>query len=106
MHIGDYYYNGHQFIKASRLYEQVVERFPETAEAVQARQLLAYLADAEADSLYSEGMALYDEGEFEQAIAVLEEVIERYPNTPRPRRRRGAISGFPITRWTTGAWLL
>ena len=65
MHLGDYYYNGHQFIKASRLYEQVVERFPETAEAVQARQLLAYLADAEADSLYSEGMALYDEGEFD-----------------------------------------
>ena len=30
MHLGDYYYNGHQFIKASRLYEQVVERFPET----------------------------------------------------------------------------
>ena len=27
MHIGDYYYNGHQFLKASRLYEQVVERF-------------------------------------------------------------------------------
>ena len=82
MHLGDYYYNGHQFLKASRLYEQVVERFPETGEAVQARQLLAYLADSEADSLYSEGMALYDEGEFERAIAVLEEVIERYPNTP------------------------
>ena len=40
MHIGDYYYNDHHFLKASRLYEQVVERFPETAEAVQARQLL------------------------------------------------------------------
>ena len=82
MHIGDYYYNGHQFLKASRLYAQVVERFPETAEALQARQLLSYLADAEADSLYTEGMVLYDQGEFVQAIAVLEEVIGRYPNTP------------------------
>ena len=82
MHLGDYYYNGRQFLKASRLYAQVVERFPETAEAVQARQLLVYLADAEADSLYSEGMALYDQGEFVRAIAVLKEVISRYPNTP------------------------
>ena len=105
MHIGDYYYNGHQFIKASRLYEQVVERFPETAEAVQARQLLAYLADAEADSLYSEGMALYDEGEFGQAIAVLEEVIERYPNTPSEAAARCniGVSYYQMDNWRLAA---
>ena len=105
MHIGDYYYNGHQFLKASRLYEQVVERFPETAEAVQARQLLAYLADAEADSLYSEGMALYDEGEFVRAIAVLEEVIERYPNTPSEAAARCniGVSYYQMDNWRLAA---
>lgn len=105
MHLGDYYYNGHQFIKASRLYEQVVERFPETAEAVQARQLLAYLADAEADSLYSEGMVLYDEGEFERAIAVLEEVIERYPNTPSEAAARCniGVSYYQMDNWRLAA---
>ena len=105
MHIGDYYYNGHQFIKASRLYEQVVERFPETTEAVQARQLLAYLADAEADSLYSEGMALYDEGEFVRAIAVLEEVIERYPNTPSEAAARCniGVSYYQMDNWRLAA---
>ena len=105
MHLGDYYYNGHQFIKASRLYEQVVERFPETTEAVQARQLLAYLADAEADSLYSEGMALYDEGEFERAIAVLEEVIGRYPNTPSEAAARCniGVSYYQMDNWRLAA---
>ena len=105
MHLGDYYYNGHQFIKASRLYEQVVERFPETTEAVQARQLLAYLADAEADSLYSEGMALYDEGEVERAIAVLEEVIERYPNTPSEAAARCniGVSYYQMDNWRLAA---
>ncbi|MDE2753233.1 MAG: tetratricopeptide repeat protein [Gemmatimonadota bacterium] len=81
MHMGDYYYNGRQLPQASRFYEQVVERYPETAEAGQARQLLAHIADAEADSLYRAGMALYDEGEFTRAITVLEEVIARFPDT-------------------------
>ena len=105
MHLGDYYYNGHQFLKASRLYEQVVERFPETGEAVQARQLLAYLADAEADSLYSEGMALYDEGELERAIAVLEEVIARYPNTPSEAAARCniGVSYYQMDNWRLAA---
>ncbi len=105
MHVGDYYYNGHQFLKASRLYEQVVSRFPETAEAVQARQLLAHLADAEADSLYTEGMALYDEGEFERAIAVLQEVIERYPNTPSEAAARCniGVSYYQRDNWRMAA---
>lgn len=105
MHIGDYYYNGHQFLKASRLYAQVVERFPETGEALQARQLLAYLSDAEADSLYSEGMALYEEGEFERAIAVLEEVIAQYPNTPSEAAARCniGVSYFQLTDWRRAA---
>ena len=105
MHLGDYYYNGHQFLKASRLYTQVVERFPETAEAVQARQLLAYLADAEADSLYSEGMAFYDEGEFERAIAVLEEVIARYPNTPSEAAARCniGVAYYQMDNWRLAA---
>ena len=105
MHIGDYYYNGHQFLKASRLYGQVVERFPETAEALQARQLLAYLSDAEADSLYSEGMALYDEAEFERAIAVLEEVIAQYPNTPSEAAARCniGVSYYQLKDWRRAA---
>ena len=105
MHIGDYYYNGHQFLKASRLYAQVVERFPETAEALQARQLLAYLADSEADSLYTEGMTLYDQGEFVRAIEVLEEVIERYPNTPSEAAARCniGVSYYQMDYWRQAA---
>lgn len=105
MHIGDYYYNGRQFLKASRLYAQVVERFPETAEALQARRLLAYLADASADSLYTEGMALYDEGEFVRAIAVLEEVIECYPGTPSEAAARCniGVSYYQMDNWRLAA---
>lgn len=105
MHIGDYYYNGHQFLKASRLYAQVVDRFPETAEALQARQLLAYLSDSEADSLYSEGMVLYEEGEFARAIAVLEAVIAQYPNTPSEAAARCniGVSYFQLADWRRAA---
>ena len=105
MHIGDYYYNGHQFLKASRLYAQVVDRFPETAEALQARQLLAYLSDAEADSLYSKGMVLYEEGEFARAIAVLEAVIAQYPNTPSEAAARCniGVSYFQLADWRRAA---
>ena len=82
LHLGDFYYNGQNFVKASRLYEQVVERFPETQEAVQARQVLVYLNDVEADSLYRTGMDLFDIQEYERAIQILQQVIEAYPDTP------------------------
>ena len=72
---------------------------------MQARQLLAHLADAEADSLYTEGMALYDEGEFVRAIAVLEEVIVRYPNTPSEAAARCniGVSYYQMDNWRLAA---
>lgn len=101
LHLGDYYYNGREFAKATQLYTQVAERFPETEEALQARRVLIYLADIEADSLYTEGMALYDRGEFAQAIAVLQEVIERYPNTPSEAAARCNIG---VSHHQLGDW--
>ena len=101
LHLGDYYYNGRKFAKATQLYTQVVERFPETEEALQARRVLIYLADIEADSLYTEGMVLYDRGEFAQAIAVLQEVIERYPNTPSEAAARCNIG---VSHHQLGDW--
>ena len=64
--------------------------------------MLIYLADIEADSLYTEGMVLYDRGEFAQAIAVLQEVIERYPQ--HPQRGRGTLHyrRFPPSVGATG----
>ena len=82
LHLGDFYYNGQQFAKASQLYEQVVARFPQTREAVQAQQVLLYLNDVEADSLYKEGMVWFDAQEYERAIEVLQQVIKTYPDTP------------------------
>ena len=101
LHLGDYYYNGRKFAKATQLYTQVVERFPETEEALQARRVLIYLADIEADSLYTEGMVLYDRGEFAQAIAVLQEVIERYPSTPSEAAARCNIG---VSHHQLGDW--
>ena len=82
VNLGDYYYNEARFAKATGLYEEVSARFPETQEAVQAQQVLLYLSDVEADSLYQQGMALFDSTEYEQAIPVLKRVIEDYPGTP------------------------
>ena len=78
-----------------------MERFPETEEALQARRVLIYLADIEADSLYTEGMVLYDRGEFAQAIAVLQEVIERYPSTPSEAAARCNIG---VSHHQLGDW--
>ena len=101
LHLGDYYYNGREFARATELYTQVVERFPETEEALEARRVLLYLADIEADSLYTEGMALYDRGEYARAIAVLQDVIERYPGTPSEAAARCNIG---VSHHQLGDW--
>lgn len=82
LHLGDYYYNEQKFAKASQLYTELVARFPETQEALQAHQLLVGLSDVEADSLYQQAMRRYDAEEFEVAVDLLQQVVDRYPGTP------------------------
>ncbi|MEW6755106.1 MAG: tetratricopeptide repeat protein [Candidatus Latescibacterota bacterium] len=82
LHLGDYYYNEAKFAKATELYRQVVERFPQTSEAIQAEQVLVALSDVAADSLYQVGMRHFDAGEYAQAIGLLEQVVVQYPHTP------------------------
>ncbi|MEW6753732.1 MAG: tetratricopeptide repeat protein [Candidatus Latescibacterota bacterium] len=82
LHLGDFYYNEAKFAKATELYRQVVERFPQTAEAIQAEQVLVALSDVAADSLYQEGIRRFDAGAYREAIGVLEQVVVRYPSTP------------------------
>ena len=82
MHLGDYYYNDGRYSEAQRFYGEVRQRFPDRPQAGEAKRLLAYLSDVEADSLYRKAMAFFDEGEYERAIEQLRHTIEEYEGTP------------------------
>lgn len=82
LHLGDYYYNADKFAKAGELYQQVVAHFPQTAEAVQAQEVLVAISDVAADSLYQVAMQRFDAQDYEPAIAILQQVVAQYPGTP------------------------
>ncbi len=90
-----------EFPKATQLYMRIIEQFPETQEAFQAQQVLIYLSDMAADSLYTEGMALYDRGEYKQAIEVLRQIVERYLGTPSEAAARCNIG---VSYQQMGEW--
>lgn len=80
--LADYWYNAKDYARAGAGYQQVVDRFPRSPQAAEARTLLRFLGDLEADGLYTQAMARYDAGEYPQAIQLLQQVISRYPGTP------------------------
>jgi len=79
--LGDYYFNIKQYEKAAQEYEKVVNNYPDSPLAQKAQELLKELENIRAYLVYIKGMKKFDNQEYEEAIKIFQEVIERFPNS-------------------------
>jgi tetratricopeptide (TPR) repeat protein len=86
--IGDYYYGEKQYDLAAASYQRFLDLFP--ADRLQAKDrglrrkaevLLGHLSEIEAYNVYAQGEALFDAEEYEEAIEIFQDVIERFPES-------------------------
>jgi TolA-binding protein len=96
--------------EAERIYTEVIERYPASRFADQARRELE-LAPAEsvaaadsvgmAESAYVDAYARWKEGEYAEALSQMLALSEQYPTTPAAARARLA-AGALYTEWAAG----
>ena len=86
--LGDYAYNRQAYQEAIDAYTKVRAHYADSPVAEQVPRLIAELEESVAYEFYERGLALMDSADvtkeqryFEEAIAVFEEVMERYPET-------------------------
>ncbi len=86
--LGDYYYGLKDYEKAAESYQTFLERFPadkliaqDRALPKKARTLLGHLAEIDAYNLYATGEKLLAEDNFDEAMAIFEEVRQKYPKS-------------------------
>ena len=86
--LGDYYYGLKEYEKATESYQTFLERFPadkliaqDRALPKKAKTLLGHLAEIDAYNLYATGEQLLSEDNFEEAMAIFEEVRQKYPKS-------------------------
>ncbi len=79
--IGDYYYNNRVYEEALQNYRQVVARYPGSEEAGKARALIAELSEIQASLDYNAVMELFEAKRYDEAVAGLKQIIEKYPGT-------------------------
>jgi tetratricopeptide (TPR) repeat protein len=86
--LGDYYYGLKEYEKATESYQTFLERFPadkliaqDRALPKKARTLLGHLAEIDAYNLYATGEKLLSEDNFDEAMAIFEEVRQKYPKS-------------------------
>jgi tetratricopeptide (TPR) repeat protein len=86
--LGDYYYGLKDYEKATESYQTFLERFPadkliaqDRALPKKARTLLGHLAEIDAYNLYATGEKLLSEDNFDEAMAIFEEVRQKYPKS-------------------------
>ena len=86
--LGDYAYNRQAYQEAIDAYTKVQEHYADAPVAEQVPRLIAELEESVAYEFYERGLALMDSADvtqeqryFEEAIAVFEAVMERYPET-------------------------
>lgn len=86
--IGDYYYGQKQYDLATASYQKFLDTF--TDDRLQAKDralrrkatvLLGHLSEIEAYNVYAKGEALFDAEQYDEAVAVFTEVIERFPES-------------------------
>ena len=86
--LGDYYYGEKEYDLASASYRKFLEIFPE--QRLQAKDrplrrkasiLLGHLSEIEAYNVYASGESLFDGQQYEEAIEVFKDVIERFPES-------------------------
>jgi len=79
--VGDYYYNARVYERALTAYQQVLDDHPASDEAPKARELVGELSEIQASFAYAEVMKLFDEENYQEAVAGFKELIATYPGT-------------------------
>ncbi len=78
--IGDYYYNNKNYEKAKKAYQVIVERYQNYSRYEEAKNLVHELDQINSFRAYTNAMVFFDSQNFTQAIPLLEEVIQQYPD--------------------------
>ena len=79
--VGDYYYNIRSYKQALKAYKWVVEQYPDSEEAQKAQGLVDELNEIQASFEYAEVMKLFDNSQYEEAVAGFKRLVENYPGT-------------------------
>lgn len=78
--IGDYYYNKKDYEKAKAAYQVIVDKYPTYSRFEEAKGLVRELKQINSYLEYSKAIAVFDAQDYPRAIAMLEEVIKKYPD--------------------------
>ena len=105
---GDHAYNKGAYEEALEAYDKVLQRYPQSEVALQIPRLQRELKEAVAYDEYERGLALMDSAEaqnneqhFRAAIAVFDQMIERYAGT---ESAIGALSNKGVCLEGLGQW--
>ncbi len=87
--VGDYYYSLKEYDKAKESYQHFLDLYPEDkltssqdlALRKKAATLLEHLGEIRAYNLYLEGEKFFDEKEYDDAVKVFRDVIEKFPES-------------------------
>jgi tetratricopeptide (TPR) repeat protein len=86
--LGDYYYGEKEYDLASASYRKFLELYPEQRLKAKDRPLrrkasvlLGHLSEIEAYNVYAAGESLFDGEQYEEAIEIFKDVIERFPES-------------------------
>ncbi|MEE2657985.1 MAG: tetratricopeptide repeat protein [Candidatus Latescibacterota bacterium] len=87
--LGDYYYGEKDYVQATASYQHFLDIYTEerlkTSQDKQLRRkatvLLGHLSEIEAYNVYASGEALFDEQQYEEAVEIFRDVIERFPTS-------------------------
>lgn len=78
--IGDYYYNIKNYEKAKVAYQVILDKYPTYSRFEEAKGLVRELKQINSYLEYSKAIAVFDAQDYPRAIAMLEEVIKKYPD--------------------------
>jgi tetratricopeptide (TPR) repeat protein len=86
--IGDYYYGGKQYDLAAASYQKFLATFSEDRLKTKDRGLrrkatvlLGHLSEIEAYEVYAKGEGLFDTEQYDEAIEIFQDVIDRFPQS-------------------------
>lgn len=92
--LGDYYFNIKEYEKAAEEYQKVVVNYPQSPLATKAKDLIRELEDIRAYLRYVEGMKYFDNQDYESAIKIFQEVVDRFPTADS---KAGALCNMGVS---------
>ena len=79
--LGDYYYGKEDYENAAHEYKKYIGLFPKGELVQKANYLLGHLAEINAYRLYQQGEKLFDEDNYDEAIAIFKRVRDEFPTS-------------------------